>query len=124
MLALRDLDYALSLFPSLPHATFNRAHVHLIVADVWSALVDIRAEQRVNASAYLGTDLWGGHHMAQSVHLSTSDMRNHNSHPIICFHQTNLIVSSVSAIFSDCFLKENVKEVSPALLLFTPLVRF
>ena len=59
MLALRDLDHALSLFPALPHATFNRAHVHLIVADVWSALVDIRAEQRVNASAYLGTDSCG-----------------------------------------------------------------
>ena len=54
MVALRDLDYALSLFPALPHATFNRAHVHLILADVWSALVDIRTEQRVNASAYLG----------------------------------------------------------------------
>ncbi len=64
MLALRDLDYALSLFPGLPHATFNRAHVHLIVADVWSALVDIRAEQRVNASAYLGTNLWRDVRMA------------------------------------------------------------
>jgi tetratricopeptide (TPR) repeat protein len=51
--ALRDLDHALRLFPDLQHATFNRAHVHLTLTDVWSALNDIRTEIRVNNSVYL-----------------------------------------------------------------------
>jgi hypothetical protein len=90
MIALRDLDYALSLFPALPHATFNRAHVHLILADVWSALVDIRTEQRVNASAYLGM-------LCQCAFNRQHPTKSQSNKSFVFTHKNEL---SVSATFS------------------------